>query len=246
MDGSAIKELERIVNREPQPIEINGETYTTAPIYSMADHRPQPEPLLVHTLTGFVDYVREDIDKLHEKPAMIHVVDETLVELASALQDYQQRDRFLQAKWHGVDWPGTRDFFSSFHTVESFVIGMQSLFVENEDRARLLSLVGNVVAGQALTTEDDGVTQRVQVKAGIQRLGLEKVRNPFRLKPYRTFLEIDQPESDFILRLKPKGEDETPACALFEADGGLWKLEAVKRIAEYLKEGLSDALVIVA
>jgi len=64
------------------------------------------------------------------------------------------------------------------------------------------------------------------------------------LRPYRTFLEIEQPASAFVFRLRRGREGELPTCALFEADGGRWKLEAIERIRDYLKEQLSEIAVI--
>lgn len=56
-----------------------------------------------------------------------------------------------------------------------------------------------------------------------------------KLQPYRTFLEVEQPASDFLLRLDKEGRP-----ALYEADGGAWKLEAKRNIAAYLCEQLAD------
>lgn len=56
-------------------------------------------------------------------------------------------------------------------------------------------------------------------------------------KPYRTFLEVDQPVSEFIFRMKQDKYDGV-LCALFEADGGAWKMEATERIKKYLESEL--------
>ena len=55
-----------------------------------------------------------------------------------------------------------------------------------------------------------------------------------RLRPYRTFQEIEQPEGLFLIRIDERGISFT------EADGGMWKLEARKTIAKYLEDGLED------
>ena len=57
------------------------------------------------------------------------------------------------------------------------------------------------------------------------------------LRPFRTFLEVEQPESEFLLRVDP---DE--GIGFFEADGGIWKLEAKKNIADYFKANLADLI----
>lgn len=48
---------------------------------------------------------------------------------------------------------------------------------------------------------------------------------------------MDQPESDFVFRMKEDKYDGVQ-CALFEADGGAWKLHAMESIQEYLEEQL--------
>ena len=55
------------------------------------------------------------------------------------------------------------------------------------------------------------------------------------LAAYRTFIEIDQPERKFVLRMQ-----SGPRVALLEADGGAWKNEAIRNIENYLMEELSE------
>ena len=59
--------------------------------------------------------------------------------------------------------------------------------------------------------------------------------NPVTLRPYRTFNEVEQPASQFVFRI-----NKLANLALFEADGGKWKLEAVESIANYLKNELAS------
>lgn len=54
-----------------------------------------------------------------------------------------------------------------------------------------------------------------------------------RLAPYRTFREIKQPESEFLLRSRID-DNNVPKLALYEADGGAWKISAIHGIAEYI------------
>lgn len=64
--------------------------------------------------------------------------------------------------------------------------------------------------------------------------------NPVKLRPYRTFAEIEQPESSYIFRIKDN--DGGPAFKLVEADGGLWKNVVMKKIKDYLEYELSDQI----
>ncbi|MED3469309.1 hypothetical protein P4485_32040, partial [Bacillus thuringiensis] len=89
-------------------------------------------------------------------------------------------------------------------------------------------VIGNVVDEMVKGIEDDGVSQAVTVKTGTATRGQAKVPNPVELMPYRTFVEVEQPESRFVFRMR-----EGARCGLFEADGGAWKLEAMNNIKEY-------------
>lgn len=92
-------------------------------------------------------------------------------------------------------------------------------------------------------TADDGMSQRITIKDGVSAVTDAIVKNPFLLTPKRTFEEIAQPVSPFVFRVR-KGSSG-PELALFEADGGAWKNEAVAKIGEWLKEKLSDLAVVV-
>lgn len=53
----------------------------------------------------------------------------------------------------------------------------------------------------------------------------------------RSNSEICLPESEFLLRVDP---DE--GIGFFEADGGIWKLEAKKNIADYFLKNMGDLI----
>jgi hypothetical protein len=50
-------------------------------------------------------------------------------------------------------------------------------------------------------------------------------------------VEVEQPESEFLLRISDKGE-----IGLLEADGGVWKLEATRNVAGYFERELKDLI----
>lgn len=64
-----------------------------------------------------------------------------------------------------------------------------------------------------------------------------EVRPYVNMQPFRTFLEVEQPESVFLLRLDGNGN-----VGLFEADGGVWKLEATRNISAYFEQKLADLI----
>ena len=86
-----------------------------------------------------------------------------------------------------------------------------------------------------MTTRDNGVSQEVEARTGVSLKQLVQVKPRVQLRPYRTFLEVEQPESEFILRLDNDGN-----VGLFEADGGMWKMQAKASIVAYFEEKLAE------
>ncbi len=206
---------------------------------------PLPASLAVNTLSGLVEYVKNGVDRdFIENGWMIHVVDPATVTVVSGLFGRaEQRREYLRATASAV----LRDAefeYGEFYDAEEFNIKIQSVFVPNDDRDRVLRLVGNIKEENVRQTGDDGVTQTVTARAGIARVEDVPVPNPVSLMPYRTFREVTQPASDFILRLRSGRNGAMPTCALFEADGGAWKLRAIQSIAAYLQENTEGITII--
>jgi hypothetical protein len=98
-------------------------------------------------------------------------------------------------------------------------------------------VVGNVKEENVRSIGDDGVSQSVTAKTGVATVEDVKVPNPVLLSPYRTFVEVTQPESAFVFRMK-----NGPVAALFEADGGAWRNAAIDAVADYLADELSELI----
>ena len=101
----------------------------------------------------------------------------------------------------------------------------------------LIDVLGNLANEHVTENKDDGLSQTIQVRTGITTRAKVKIENPLSLKPYRTFREVEQPESLFIFRLKNQNGLH---CALYESDGGAWKLEAIKNIKAHLAGELPE------
>ena len=115
---------------------------------------------------------------------------------------------------------------------------------ETTDIAAVLKFAGSVSAGSIKEYGDDGVTQKATVRQGVASKAEAIVPSPCTLRPFRTFPEVEQPASRFIFRMK-EGRGETVESALYEADGGAWKDEAMENIRVYLEAKLEGTGVIV-
>ncbi|MDD3212287.1 MAG: hypothetical protein PHY64_01360 [Eubacteriales bacterium] len=219
---------------------INGETYSRKALQRLPKYEPLPaETVKAFTLDGLCDWLKQDIDRnFNAYPKlMIAVESPTRVCVYSPVSGVEGNRRVKLAECNYC----TDDFrWGSYMDQEMFVTFLLSRFAESENRSLVGRLVGNIRQETSAEAADDGVSQRITVKNGIAKIGETIVKNPVYLEPMRTFTEIAQPSSPFVLRVK-----EGPQIALYEADGGAWKNVAVIGIKEYLDEMLDGLNVIV-
>ena len=203
---------------------------------------PSPECMKVASLTGVIDFLNQHKpDSFHVPPAIIHIRGYNRVVVCSDVQKSGQRIEFCSAECPGVEDSKTFKF-GEFYDQEFMVIALQSLFVPTPTVMALLNIVGNVQDASAVHCTDDGISQAVAVKSGIASSAEVKLPNPVVLLPFRTFLEINQPESNFILRMRKR--NSAPEFAFFVADGGLWKLMAIEAIKDFFKAQEVDLPII--
>ena len=230
MDG--IKEALQyaVALSEPKIQKIDGQTYSDKQLYRIS-HEPSATAIQMGTLKSLVDYIKANIDDMAEK-MIVHVVSPTEVKLYSQLNDERDREDLVTV---GARVPKFE--FSRFIDHEEFCIALQSKFINdiNTDRAIVLQFAGTVEDSSVAQYGDDGVTQKATVKTGIASKSEAVVPNPVRLKPYRTFLEVEQPISEFIFRMK---SERGIQCAIFEADGSAWQNKAIQNISSYLQTQL--------
>lgn len=233
IDASFIEKVTQLARTEI--IQAGGRDFSTNQLHPVRD--PECEPITVHTLTGLVD----GLHTLAKEYSPIIVVDNTgFVRVMSKLfgMNKQRECSFIAERYRVVH------HFNEFISVEEFIIYLQSAFVRTEMVDNVLRIVGNLTQGSEVEHADDGVTQRVTARAGVARVEKVNLPNPLPLMPYRTFLEVDQPESMFVLRIK-SGE-KGPRVAIFEADGGAWKNQAILNIKEWLAEKTGGKVSIIA
>lgn len=208
--------------------EIGGEIYSTQKLHGVI--QAQPEAIHLNSLAGVVDYLKSNYDD--QPPVLIQVASPTEVNVVSTYNRDMARNRLIKATALLPSIP-----FERFLDVEAFNILLQSCFVPNEHREALLKVVGNIKEEAVQTVGDDGISQQVTAKTGIATVAPIIVPNPVYLKPFRTFVEIAQPESAFVFRMQ-----NGPKAALFEADGGAWKITAIAEIKIWLDSQLKHEI----
>lgn len=119
------------------------------------------------------------------------------------------------------------------------LVAMQSCFAPSDEREDVTKVASNIVSTQEATFSDDGISQQVIMKTGVTKKENAIIPNPVRLIPYRTFLEVEQPESEFVFRIT-EGRGGAPTFKLVAADGGRWEAVAIDNVKSYLMEALAD------
>lgn len=228
-----IKEaLQYIVGlQQPKIIESGDSRYTDVNLRRI-DEELRAESIEMTTLSGLIEYIKAGVDDMADS-MLVQVVSPTEVRLISQLDFDRKRECLVEVH---ADIP--QFAYGKFIDSEAFLIGVRSKFIQNEGAESILRCAGTVESGTVAKYGDDGVSQSATVKKGIASKEEKLVPNPVTLRPYRTFTEATQPESEFVFRMKDDGM--SVYCALFEADGGAWKNTAMKAIKEFLKFELAE------
>lgn len=225
------KMIDKIVSlKETKTFEIGGQTYADSQLTRIPPHVDRPECIEVSGLDGICKLIRTELAKL-DTVVMVQAKAHNAVEVMTTYIGDFSRNMLYKAK---ADAPGLR---TGFRGREVALIELRSLFIPNEGTAYLLDLLSRMTDENSVTTRDNGVTQQVEAKQGVSLNMLVDIKPRVQLQPFRTFLEIAQPESEFLIRVDPQ-----EGIGFFEADGGIWKLEAKKNIADYFNTHLADLI----
>ncbi len=192
----------------------------------------KPVPISLSTLDGLIDYIKSDPDHVfHTSGVRYMVVVDSPREITVVSPEVGfYKERLMYARCV-ADVP--RIDLGRYQETEDFQVMLQTCFAETENLNLVLKLAGSVRKEQNLQKADDGVSQKITINAGVSTAADVIVKNPVELIPYRTFCEIQQPASPFVLRFNEDGK-----AALFTGAGCVWEVEAKKAIAEYLKKNL--------
>lgn len=167
-----------------------------------------------------------------EEGCYVHILTPTLVRVLNTMKDDWGRN--VTEATVSIDRSGVTD--NDWLNAEEFTIQLQSKFKQTKERDALLNLVSKVKLESANDLEDDGVTQHTAVKKGLHLAEKKALPNPITLQPWRTFSEVAQPPSLFVLRAREVDHSRGVSFLLFEAEGESWKVKAIENIKEYLGE----------
>ena len=216
----------------PEVLEICGKTYANKDLVRYGG-KEYARAMEVSSLTAVLDYIAAAGAEFRQD-MILHVESPKKVSLVSFLDEERCREYLLIAEANVSEFE-----FDRWYDQERFIMELQANFLPNEDLEKLQAVAGNVEGGTTASYGDDGVSQKTTIKSGIATRENVIVPNPATLIPWRTFPEIDQPESSFVFRIRDNAHN-APEFKLLEADGGVWKTDAIAQIKEYLQNGLGS------
>jgi len=230
--------LEYAVGLEQEKVHIIENEYGTFTDKKLERINPreegEPEVVTASTLGSLVDFLHGNHDKLPFDALHIQVLDTKNVVLEGILRNdwprKNERDRFFMSKAITPEIT-----FNRFMPVEHFKIMLQSGFRLTNDKDAVMGFLGAMKIGDGMEIRDNGIAQTAVIKTGVAGLDVGLVPNPVILQPYRTFAEVEQAASEFVFRVNDKGE-----AGLWEADGGMWRVEAIANIKQWLREKLAE------
>ncbi len=228
------KALQYLVGlKDNKTYQIDGKTYSDHKLELIEDERYYRKEVEFSSLDAIVKMIKAELPDYTDgtEPIFIRIKDHKNVDVFTRPDDRERRV-----------WPYSAtcvdaDFREGWREQQQAIIEIRSRFIPTEDSDYLVSLISRINNEQGVQSNDNGVSQVVVTKQGVTLMGSETVKPRLALQPFRTFREVPQPESDFILRL-----DEDGRVGLFEADGGIWKMEAKDNIKAYFEEHLHDEI----
>lgn len=200
-------------------------------IRPIIDH---PDTLTLNSLDALVKMVTTEAAKLTHGPLYITVPDHMTVQCFTQPDADGRYFRQVFYRVEATDVPGWGENVQM--GFEEAQIALRTRFQETPDALYAMKLLSDISCGAKVVYNDNGIATTVTTQKGVALQTNDQIKPLVKLKPYRTFQEVEQPESIFLIRLNERGISFT------EADGGMWKLNARETVKKFL-EGQLDQQV---
>lgn len=210
-------------------------SYSPREFHPILPYEAIPDSLFVSSLDSLIGYLSENIEGITMDRLMVIVNNPESVDLIEAYKGIRARRVNYMRVTLAEKLP--KFPFDHYLDPEDFLIKARAMFLPSKDLETIITMVSKLTVQNEVTTSDDGMSQQVSVKKGISG-GLaekESTKGKYFLAPYRTFREVEQPVSEFILRFQAR-EDRQPKVALFDSAGGMWRLQAMQGIHRYIMD----------
>jgi len=220
---------------------LDGSQIVTSGEYNKIVRMPVLEPISCNTLTGIVDFINMNnanaqTYKILMTPICIHIISHARVELIGDFtDDWTKKTVYVEAKSEVFDIKIVTKSLLEFSP------WVQTFFVQDNEASYILDNLSKITAFNGLVVTDKGVSLEVETKKNIHFKENDKIRSQVTLRPFRTFPEIEQPESVFVLRIH-EGVDGI-MIALHQAVDPTWKIRAIYSIRKFFEKNISDSAI---
>jgi hypothetical protein len=211
------------------------------PVYRPDDPSPLPRaaPLGLLTLRSLAQFATDNVDGVDLAKQVIHVEGPCKVSYCSPVAGFHRQREVLA---HVTFTPGSAQYIDKWLKLEDAIIGLIAEFSGDGDsnqRQAVIDALKAVKIENAGIHEDDGISQQVTAMVGASLVKTASIPNPIALAPFRTFPEVAQPLSLFVLRLRDGNGG--PEVLLKQADGSRWMVEAAANIGTFLTNALKSS-----
>lgn len=189
-----------------------------------------PDPLPLNSLDAMVKLVRTEASNM-DTPLYITIPDHMTVRCFGQPDVAARYFRQVYYEAMATDVPGWSEKVTL--GFEEAQIALRTRFQETQDTLYAMKLVSDISLGAKVIFNDNGIATTITTQKGVALQTNEQIRPLVKLRPYRTFQEVEQPESIFLIRISERG------IAFIEADGGMWKLKAREVVKAHLEDKLS-------
>lgn len=232
-----LKEFIEHIQKTTQPLitNVNGSAFCVTSDGNIEELLPtifHPYTLDLNSLDALVTMVRTEASEM-DAPLYIAVPDCKTVRCFGQSKDYDERCfRQVYYEAHATDVPGWDQKVTL--GFEEAQIALRTRFQETPDTVYAMKLVSDISLGAKVIYNDNGIATTITTQKGVVLQTNEQIRPLVKLRPYRTFQEVEQPESIFLIRVSDRG------ISFIEADGGMWRLTVRETIKKYLEGRLEQ------
>lgn len=242
-----LKEFIEHIQKTTQPIireHLDGNTFVITSDGTVRELLPEyfhPDTLSLNSLDAMVKLVKTEASEM-DTPLYITIPDHMTARCFGQPNADERYFRQVYYEANATDVPGWGE--KNTLGFEEAQIALRTRFQETEDTIYTMKLVSDISLGAKVIYNDNGIATTITTQKGVALQTNEQIRPLVKLRPYRTFQEVEQPESIFLIRVSDRG------ISFIEADGGMWKLTARETIKKFLEEQLqqevSEGSVVIA
>lgn len=224
------------IQKTTQPLitEVDGSTFRITSDGDVKEILPtifHPDTLPLNSLDSLIKMVKTEASE-QDAPLYITIPDHMTVRCFGQPDAAERYHRQFYYEANATDVPGWAE--KNTLGFEEAQIALRTRFQETPDTLYAMKLVSDISLGAKVIYNDNGIATTITTQKGVALQTNEQIRPLVKLRPYRTFQEVEQPESIFLIRVSDRG------ISFIEADGGMWKLAARETIKTFLEERLSQ------